>query len=739
VIHRDIKPENILLANGRPLVADFGIALAVSAAAGGRMTETGLSLGTPHYMSPEQATADKEITGRSDIYSLASVLYEMLTGQPPHLGGSAQQIIMKIIAETPRPLTELRKSAPPHVASAVAQALEKLPADRFATASEFAAALQGRIASRPIGVRSGSLEPSQVQWKRIAMGAGATAIVFAALFLWSLGGRSNANPDNASTVFTFRPVGIQSIRPAIAISPNGRKVVVVAQDSNGVTHLVARDFGSVTSVPIPGTVNAEDVTFSRDGAWLAFTSDSKLRKVPVAGGTPVVLADSLNGGGTWTADGKILYMRSSRGLWRVPESGGVAEEVTKLDSARREFAHWYPEELPGGKVVIYNSFSTPFEKSRIEALEYATGRIIPVVDGAMYPRYIDGTLLFMRNGAIFATLFDQDQLRVLGPSVPVVEDVASNVTDGQAGFAVAPNGTLAYLKASEFKLETRVVWVDRSGNERPALPEAGSWVEPRLSPDGRWIAITRLEPSRQIWLFDRGRQVLTQLTKSAGVSFNAVWWPDSRSLVHVTETPVYDLFRTPIDGTAPDTVAVSPFDKQPTSVSRDGRTVAYMEIVDRDRLVLTSLGGTPAIEQGEQSRRNGAISADARWLAFEEFGTDGLPQVFVRQLAGGGRRQVSADGGSQPRWTRNGRELVFRKGPAVYAASFQPTTGDVGTPVLLFSRPDAGRLNGGRTVGYDVTPDGSQFLMVTPVNRPEAQPVVVIVNWLAELRKKVPR
>ena len=740
VIHRDIKPENILMANGRPMVADFGIALAVSAAAGGRMTETGLSLGTPHYMSPEQATADKEITGRSDIYSLASVLYEMLTGQPPHLGGSAQQIIMKIIAETPRPLTELRKSAPAHVASAVAQALEKLPADRFATAADFSAALQGHITARSPGQRSRPIEPATALWKRIAIGAAAVALGFAGLFAWSLSGRSNTNPDEGSTIFTFRPAGGQYIRPSIAISPDGRKVVVLGQDSSGVSRFVVRDFGSATTVPIPGTEDAEDVAFSGDGAWIAFTRDSKLRKVPWSGGTPLVLADSLNGGGSWTADGKILYMRSSRGIWRVPESGGAAEEVTKLDSARREFAHWYPQELPGGKAVIYNSFSTPFAKSRIEAFEYATGRIIPIIDGAIYPRYIDGTLLYWRDGAIFAAPFDADKLRVLGPSVPVVEDVAAAVTDGVAGFAISPNGTLAYLKASEFKVDRRVLWVDRSGNERPALPEAGSWAEPRLSPDGRWIAITRMEPSRQIWLFDRGRQVLTQLTKSAGVSFNAVWMPNSRSLVHVMESPVYDLLRTPIDGTAPDTVAVTPFDKQATSISPDGKTIAYMENVDRDRLVLSPLGGgAPTIDRSEQSRRNGAISPDGQWLAFEEFGTDGTPQVYVRQLAGGGRRQVSSGGGSQPRWTRNGRELVFRKGPAVHVASFQPTTGDVGTPVFLFSKPDAGRLNNGRTVGYDVTPDGLQFLLVTPVNRPEAQPVVVIVNWVAELRKKLRR
>jgi Tol biopolymer transport system component len=739
VIHRDIKPENILIQNGRPMVADFGIALAVSAAAGGRMTETGLSLGTPHYMSPEQATAEKEITGRSDIYSLASVLYEMLTGQPPHLGGSAQQIIMKIIAETPRPLTELRKSAPPHVAAAVAQALEKLPADRFATASDFIAALQGRITARSAAPRAGTLEPTTALWKRIAVGAAAVAFIFAALFLWGLAGRSSTNLDDGVTVFTFRPVGGLSIRPSIAISPDGRRVAVVSLDSNGVSRLAVREFGSLTTVPIAGTEGAEDVAFSRDGAWIAFTGDSKLRKVPASGGTPVVLADSLNGGGSWTSDGKILYMRSSRGLWRVPESGGAVEEVTKLDPARREFAHWYPQELPGGKAVIYNSFTTPFEKSRIEAFEYATGRIIPLIDGALHPRYIDGTLLYWRDGAIFAAPFDPDKLRVLGPSVPVVEDVAGIVTDGQAGFSVSPNGTLAYLKGSEFTIDRRVVWVDRSGNERPALTDAGSWAEPRLSPDGRWIALSRMKPSTQIWLFDRGRQVLTQLTKSAGVSFNAVWMPNSLSLVHVTETPVYDLHRTPIDGTAADTVVVSAFDKQPTSVSPDGKTVAYMETMDRDRLVLLSTGGTPVIERGEQSLRNGAISPDGRWLAFEEFGTDQTPQVYVRQLAGGGRRQVSAGGGSQPRWTRNGRELVFRKGPTVFAVSFDPKSGDVGTPVFLFSRPDAGRLNGNRTVGYDVTPDGSQFLMVTPVNRPEAQPVVVIVNWVAELRKKVRR
>ncbi len=172
VIHRDIKPENILLHDGRPMVADFGIALALSAAAGGRMTETGMSLGTPHYMSPEQATAEKLITARSDVYSLGSVLYEMLTGNPPHVGASAQQIIMKIVTDTARPVTELRKAVPRNVADAVAKSLEKLPADRFESAKAFGDALgnpgfslRGRAGR---GGGAGGLTPAD-RWKRVAV------------------------------------------------------------------------------------------------------------------------------------------------------------------------------------------------------------------------------------------------------------------------------------------------------------------------------------------------------------------------------------------------------------------------------------------------------------------------------------------------------------------------------------------------------------------------------------------
>ncbi len=741
VIHRDIKPENILLHDGRAMVMDFGIALAVSAAAGGRMTETGLSLGTPHYMSPEQATADKQITARSDVYSLASVLYEMLAGEPPHLGNSAQQIIMKIVTDEARPVSDLRKATPPNVVAAVSRALQKLPADRFASASEFGAALTGGPGALPLSAGAGTAAGSVTRWRRLALGAGVVAAVAVAVLLWTLARRAPGGPADGPIAFTFRPSLNQSQRIGIAISPDGRQILIPAPDSNGVEGLLVRDLASPGVAWIPGAARASEASFSPDGRWVVYDADSKLYKVPVAGGPPVELVDSLRPTGAfWGANGWIAFSASNAGLWRVRESGGEPEQLTRLDSTRREFAHFAPVELPGGKAAIYNSYATPLARSRIEAVEYATGRKTVLVDGAILPRYLDGYLLYVRDGAIFAAPFDPGRLKVLAPAVPVVEDVAWDLTEGSAGYSVSDNGTLVYLKASAWNQERQVVWVDRQGNARPALPRPGQWAEPRISPDGRWLAVTGLDPSHQIWLFDRTRRVLTQLTHSAGASFDPNWMPDSRSLAYSLETPVYDVGRISIDGGTVDTVLMTPIDKLPSAVSADGKLVAYTGYGNRQVTGVAPIDGSrpPVVDDDGRDRANQAFSPDGRWLAYEEVVSD-RPQVFVRLMSGGGRRQVSATGGTQPRWTKGGRELVYRDGDAVYAVSFQPATGDPGTPMRLFALRDAGRVNRDRTVGYDVTPDGSEFLMVEPVVRPEVQPVVVIVDWIAQLRKKVPR
>lgn len=233
--------------------------------------------------------------------------------------------------------------------------------------------------------------------------------------------------------------------------------------------------------------------------------------------------------------------------------------------------------------------------------------------------------MFIREGALFAVRFNPSTLRVTGTPVPVVEDVASNMTDGTAGYAVSKNGTLVYLRASEWLVPRRVLWTDRAGNEQPLLAESGQWAEPRLSPDGKWVALTRLDPRWQISLFDVQRRVLTQLTRSEGVSFNANWMPDSRSIIHSVETPVYDLLRLPIDGTAAETLLVTKRDKMASSVSPDGRTVAYQETENIDRLMLapTPRGAAPVpVDPRPTSQRNAAFSPDGRWVLFEEVGAN---------------------------------------------------------------------------------------------------------------------
>ena len=328
VIHRDIKPENILLHDGRPMVADFGIALAVSAAAGGRMTETGLSLGTPHYMSPEQATAEKDITARSDIYSIASVLYEMLAGVPPHMGGSAQQIIMRIITDNARPVTELRRSVPPHVASALAKALEKLPADRFASAKAFGDALGSPGFVYTGQTRSQGYAPPMAARgsfgrRSVLVAAAALGLITAGLAAGvALGRRGRGEPRVVRYPFTLPPA-FQLISSSVddapfAISPDGKVIVAVVSDSTGTTaRLYVRSVDQLVGVILSGTEGASAPFFSADGKWIGYHTrpDLRIKKVPITGGATTTLVARRHRLAR-TPSARRRRRSASRGPWR---------------------------------------------------------------------------------------------------------------------------------------------------------------------------------------------------------------------------------------------------------------------------------------------------------------------------------------------------------------------------------------------------------------------------------------
>jgi serine/threonine-protein kinase len=538
VIHRDIKPENILLHDGRPMVADFGIALAVSVAAGGRMTETGLSLGTPHYMSPEQATAEKDLTNRSDIYSLGAVLYEMLTGSPPHTGSSAQQIIMKIVTEEVQPVTELRRSVPPNVAAAVAKALEKLAADRFAAAVKFREALTNvaftlpgttglAAAGQPIGTGA--------WWKRYAWPAAAAALAGLALLGWL---RPEPPPSVARYGLQF-PVDqefIDDFHPAFALAPDGSWIVYVGQSEDG-DQLWVKRRDQYRATPLAGSAGARSPVVSPDGAWIAFIAEGELRKVPVDGGSAITLTDSVQTGvrtAAWLDDGSIVFTDNRWRLSRVPGIGGPME-VVWADSAGRVAI--LPVGLPDARGVLFTLCTPGCNTVQSWVLDLRSGEarmLIPEVAQSWY--VATGHLVSVRpDGGVVAVPFDLGSLARRGAPVPVLDGIKVDrgiVPD----FTLSKSGTLLLAEGTGGGgILTEAVWVDRVGAVTPVDPDwtfnavgIAGWA---LSPDGTRLAIKILgETGDDIWIKQLPRGSLSRLTFDESPDVRPRWTPDGRSV-----------------------------------------------------------------------------------------------------------------------------------------------------------------------------------------------------------------
>jgi serine/threonine-protein kinase len=747
IVHRDIKPENILLHDGQPLIADFGIALAVSQAGGSRLTETGLSLGTPHYMSPEQAMGDRELDARSDIYSLGAVLYELLAGDPPYTGSTAQAIVAKVITEKAPPVTALRETVPPHVAAALAKALSKLPADRFTTAAQFAEALAHRVP----GV---TLELATAR-ETAAAGRGATRIARHPALPWVLLAvalvvagvlgarldRSQGGGGNVVRAILELPPEARLGYPHIVLSRDGRRLVIAAVQGD-TSLLLQRELNrlSFTAVPGSGSTNGR-VFLSPDGTWAATVARRRLIKFPLAGGPATELAEANWGGGDWTADGNIVYSVNYRsGLWRVPAAGGKPEQLTAPDSASGELAHWWPQVLPDGDHVVFTAFRTPIGRSTIEVLSLRSGARTVLLTGGVSGRYLPtGHLVYARNEALFAVSFDPSALAVRGEAVPVLQDLALATQDGRAAFSVADNGTLAYLAASTMTPDLDPVWVARTGEESaPVLPPA-RYADPAISPDGGRLALAVTAPgeTRDVWVFDLARGTRSPVTTGGANDFEPEWTPGGERIAFVSEQPIFQLHWRPADGSAPAApLFESPFDKHATTFTPDaGLVLFYTATEPRSEIwsLPMSSEGKPAtvLASPTEDFVRPRLSPDGRWLAYVGNGT-GRGEVYVSPFprVTTGRRQVSVGGGSEPHWTRGGRELVYRSGSRMMAVSVDPVTGALGAPALLFDR----RYDLSGDASYDVTADGGRFLMLRPPAAGPPRKIVIVTNWFDELR-----
>jgi serine/threonine-protein kinase len=750
VIHRDVKPENILLHEGTALVADFGIALAVSSAGRNRLTETGLSIGTPQYMSPEQAMGDRDLDARSDIYSLGAVLYEMLAGDPPFLGSTAQAIVAKVITEKPTPLTAARDTVSPALAATVHRALAKLPADRFASAAELGEALTGRgpvavsgataVVERPAGPRARRWVPL-AGWALFAAGA---AVAAGLALLASR--RSRPAPGATPVRFSIELDSTAQLYggdPAPLISSDGRRILIQAiRDNRRMVFL--RDLASSEVVPVPGSEDGYHPFLSPDGNWIAFASDGKLRKVRAEGGSPIPLATSYWGGGSWGPDGTIVYTESyNGGLWRVNAGGGEATRLTTPDTAAGELAHWWPNILPDGRHVIFTNFSTPIDRAKIELLDLKTGARTVLVRGGVGGTYAtSGHLLYGAGSAILAVPFDLKRLKLTGEAVPVVSDVALAPSNGEPGFSVSATGTLAYVRASVIYAPTVPVWVTRDGREQPLLTQPGRYGLPAISPDGRRVALTAIakDGNRDVWTYEPARDILTRITSNDAADFGALWTRDGRRLIYSSERPIYDLFtRAASAGTPESALVVSRADKYIGSLTADGSRLIYtVSGKTAEEIWSVGLDGHAAPAPVLQSRFNlNHVSASPAggWLAYDSDESGGRPEVYLQSYpdVGRDRHQVSTKGGSEPRWTRGGRELVYRTDDSLFAVTVDPTTGETGRPTALFAFPYHPE---GWSWTYDAAADGSRFLMVKVPPGSVPRRVEVVLNWFGELKAK---
>jgi tRNA A-37 threonylcarbamoyl transferase component Bud32 len=738
IIHRDIKPENILLQGGHALVADFGIALAVQHAGGQRMTQTGLSLGTPQYMSPEQAMGEKAVDHRADIYALGAVTYEMLTGDPPFTGSSVQAVVAKVLSAEPERPTLVRKTIPPNVERALLTALAKVPADRFQSAADFAAALADG-ASLPLAAigPSGLLKFSN-RWPVALAGWGAAALL-AAVLIWKSVGSPSVEPAR-SLRFALSPGGTMGARIDVEISPDGRRILLpwVTRPVGGLG-LAVRELSTLEAraLPIPGL----QVRVSPDGRWISYRVGGILRKIPVDGGTPATISSECGEGASWLTSDALACTTSHWGLGRVSSAGGPVEVLALPDTAAGEIGLWSADALPGGNAVVFTSYRRPV--TRIEAFDIRSRARHVLVENAVMARYArSGHLLFVRDNALFAIRFDPKTLRSEGTAVPVIEDVASNPSDAVAGFAISDNGTLVVIRQSERAVASRLTWVDRQGAEQPTGTPPGDYSEPRISPDRTAVVLTVTTGGhRNVWLYDVRRALLTQLTRSTASAFGGIWTPDARDVVYTNETPSYDMYRMHVDGSAPPTPVISSIkDKFPGSVTSDGTQLVFAEEwAGMRRVMLGALDGkapTRSLTDSAVHSDHPSFSPDGRWVAYGE-GSDASKQsIFARRADGsGGKLQVSSgiDVDDSPRWTKGGREIVFRRKTAVYAVDIDVASGTIGVEHKLFDGPYPVER------GYDVTGDGARFLMVRVDPRPEALPILVITNFFDELRKKTGR
>ena len=756
VIHRDLKPANIKIGlDGKPKILDFGLAKggfvqdvkSESPTVTRQETETGVVLGTPAYMSPEQARG-KTLDKRTDMWSFGCCLYEALTGKTAFHGETVSVTIGKILEREPD-WEALPEGAPRWLRSLLRRCLKKDPGRRLHDVADARLEIEEALETpRTDTHETVAVQPLQI-WQRPVP----TTII--ALILLAIGGLTGfilsrpapAPPGLGRFVLTAPPSEPVSVHVAwrdLAISPDGQRVVYTTGTP---PQLYVRALDQLAGARLDGTEEANSPFFSRDGTWVGFASGGELKKVSVLGGPSLTLCALVGGiltGASWGADDIILFGTPSRlGLFRVAAAGGEPEVLTTAEA--RE-SHEQPEILPGGKAVLFTiKIGIGTAQKRIALLNLETGEQTELIPRGSQPRYAGtGHIVYANQGTLLAVPFDVARLSVTGDPVPVLEGVEHKVS-GSVDFSFSDNGSLVYVPGGVSTGGT-LGWVTRDGQMTDVTEGAGIFGSPRLSPEGTRVAVVRIgEDGANIWIRDMERGSDTRLTVEGTINWMPVWTPDGATVSFISnraDASANALYSKPADGSGEAELLVQP-GSYPGSWSPDGRTFVYAArggTSGSTDIWTLPLGGDPAPFQDTPfNERAPLVSPDGHWVAYVS-DLAGQRRVYVQPFPEGGRViPISTSGGTEPVWSRDGRELFYRDGTQLLVVRVvtKPTF-IAEKPTVLFEESYATDPVFGGNPNYDVSLDGQRFLMVESTGAGESATVTLVQNWFQELERLVP-